>query len=104
MGDTLATANAYTDARLGQLDFDLARTRRDAAGGTASALAVAGIPQPMDAGTGMLGVGVSTWQGERAFAIGFSKASDNGRVVVRIAGSMNTRREGGANAGVGFAF
>ena len=48
MGDTLATANAYTDARLGQLDFDLARTRRDAAGGTASALAVAGIPQPMD--------------------------------------------------------
>ncbi len=104
MGDTLMAANAYTDARLGQLDFDLARTRRDAAGGTASALAVAGIPQPMDAGTGMLGMGVSTWQGERAIAIGFSKASDNGRVVVRIAGSMNTRRKGGANAGVGFAF
>lgn len=104
MGQTLAAANDYTDARLSQIDFDLAKTRRDAAGGTASALAIAGIPQPLDAGTGMLGFGVSTWQGERAIAVGFSKASDNGRVMVRVAASLNTRSEGGANAGVGFAF
>jgi trimeric autotransporter adhesin len=105
-GMTQATnvANAYTDMRIDQLGFDLKGLRRDAEGGTASAMAVAGIPQTIDPGAGMLGFGASTWQGERAFAMGFSKASDNGRVIVRAAASVNTRGQGGANAGVGFAF
>jgi autotransporter adhesin len=53
---------------------------------------------------GIVGFGVSTWQGEEAFAVGVSKASDNGRVIIKATGTYNTRKKGGAAVGVGIQF
>ncbi|UKK84096.1 YadA-like family protein [Sphingopyxis sp. BSN-002] len=104
LANTLGQANRYTDTAIADLRFDLTRYRRDANGGTAAAMAMSQVPQAFEPGMGIAGIGMSTWQGEQAIAFGISKASDNGRVVVRATGSYNSRSEGGAAVGVGFQF
>lgn len=104
MNQALVSANAYTDARINALQFDLKKARRDAEGATAAAMALAGIPQSYQPGMGMVGMGVGTWQGESAIAMGVSKASEDGTFVVKVGGAYNTRSEGGASAGFGIAF
>lgn len=111
LNGAISTAQAYTDARLSAMSYDLANVRqdvkairRDAEGATASAMALAGIPQTFERGKGMVGVGVGTWQGESAIAVGLSKATDDGRFVLKAGASYNSRSQGGANAGVGWAF
>ncbi|WP_242123837.1 YadA-like family protein [Sphingobium sp. Sx8-8] len=104
MGQAVDAANAYTDIRFNLLNSGLRDLRRDAEGGTAAAMAMAGIPQFSEAGTGTLGFGMSSWQGEHAIAMGLSKVSDNGRLIVRAAATYNSRNQGGANAGFGVAF
>jgi len=104
LAGTLSQANQYTDMALADLRFDLRRERSDANGGTAAAMAMSQVPQAFEPGMGIAGVGMSTWQGEQAVAFGFSKASDDGRVVLKATGSYNTRNQGGAAVGVGFQF
>ena len=49
-------------------------------------------------------MGVGTWQGQSAIAVGISKATDDGRFVVKAGATYNSRSQGGANAGMGVAF
>ncbi|KEQ52681.1 Outer membrane protein [Sphingobium chlorophenolicum] len=104
MGQAVDAATAYADLRFNLLDRGLRDLRRDAEGGTAASMAMAGIPQFSEAGGGTLGMGVSTWQGEHAVAMGISKVSDNGRLIIRASAAYNSRNQGGANAGMGIAF
>ncbi|HEX7821507.1 MAG TPA: YadA-like family protein [Sphingobium sp.] len=104
MNDTLLTANAYTDSRFQQVSWDMHGLRRDAQAGTASAMALSALVQPIEAGRAMLGVGTSIWQGETAIAMGFSRASDDGRLILKAGATYNSRKQGGANAGFGLAF
>ncbi|QOT71789.1 MULTISPECIES: YadA-like family protein [Sphingobium] len=104
MGQAVDAANAYTDVRFNLFDSGLRNLRRDAEGGIAASMAMAGIPQFSEAGGGTLGLGVSTWQGEHAVAMGISKVSDNGRFIMRASATYNSRNQGGANAGMGIAF
>ncbi|HEX7873857.1 MAG TPA: YadA-like family protein [Sphingobium sp.] len=104
MGEAVSTANAYTDRRFEQMNTDLYTLRREARAGTASAMALSSIPQPIEAGRNVIGMGFSGWQGEGAIALGLSRASDNGKFMMRAGATYNSRNQGGANAGVGFAF
>ncbi len=104
LDNVLNTANGYTDSRFNALSFDLSKFRRDANAGTAAAMAMAAVPQAFEPGMGIVGGGVSTWMGQQAIAVGFSKASDNGRVIIKATGTVNSRGKGGAAAGVGFQF
>ncbi|HEY8603761.1 YadA family autotransporter adhesin [Tsuneonella suprasediminis] len=115
MQSSLASAmidtRAYTDMRFGelqadiaQLDFDMREARRDAYAGTASAMAVSGIPQTITAGRSMVGGGVAHYRGETAFALGMSTTLNEGRAVVKAGATMDTRGNGGVSAGAGFSF
>ncbi|WP_338445558.1 YadA-like family protein [Pelagerythrobacter marensis] len=104
LADTLNQANHYTDAMIADLRFDLSDYRSDANGGTASAMAMGMVPQAFEPGMGIMGFGISHWQGEQAIAVGFSKASDNGRFVIRATGTYNTRNQAGAAIGAGIQF
>ncbi len=104
LNQAVGMSNAYTDARISVLSFDLGRVRRDAEGGTAAAMALTAMPQAFGPGMSMFGMGVSTWQGESAVAFGLSKATPGGKVVVKAGATYNTRGQGGANAGVGVVF
>jgi autotransporter adhesin len=100
----LNSANSYTDSRINALSFDLSKVRRNSNGGVASAMAMSQVPQAFEPGQGIVGMGISTWQGEQAIALGLSKSSDNGRIIVKATATYNTRGQGGAAAGVGLQF
>jgi len=104
MSQALAASQSYTDGRFAELSYDLNQVRHDTEGATASAMALAGIPQTFERGKGMIGMGVGTWQGESAVAVGISKATDDGRFVLKAGATYNSRSQGGANAGVGWSF
>jgi len=104
LDNTLAAANHYTDLRIDQLGQNLTRFRRDANGGIAGAMAVAALPQASEPGRGMFGLGVATYGGQEAFALGLSARTRDGRAVIRAGATLDTRGRGGANAGIGLLF
>jgi autotransporter adhesin len=105
MASTLASANAYTDNRIAAINFDLGKLRRDADAGTASAMAVAGLPQVFTAGAGMIAGSFGVYRNETSFAFGASKAFNDGRTMVKAGATISTRTGMvGANIGLGYQF
>jgi autotransporter adhesin len=104
MNSAVAQASAYTDLRVAALDFELDDLRRDSEAGTAGALAAAALPQAFRPGGGMVAIGAGTFQGESAIALGASTVLNDGRTVLRIGATLDTRSRAGANAGVGWSF
>ena len=92
--NTLRQANDYTNQK-----FEDAR--RDAYGGTAAALAVAGLPQAVLPGRGMVAVGGGTYGGQSAVAIGVSQLSENGIWAYKVTGTTSTRGQFGVSLGAG---
>ncbi|MBE7219388.1 MAG: YadA-like family protein [Caulobacteraceae bacterium] len=88
-GSALGQAQAYTDARISNLqaftDRQIASARRDAAGGTAVALAATGLR--FDDRPGKLSVGGATsyYNGQVGLAFGVAGTSESGRVRVNAA-------------------
>nr|KVA04084.1 transporter [Burkholderia sp. NRF60-BP8] len=76
--------------------------RRDSNGGTASAVAIANLPQASLPGESMVSVAGGTYGGESATAFGISTATRNGKWVVKASGSTNTRGTVAVGAGVGY--
>lgn len=105
LSNTLTQANNYTDSRPADIRFDLGKLRRDADGGIAAAMAVAGLPQAFTPGAGMIAGGIGVWRNESAFALGLSKAFNDGHTVVKGGATMTTRSNMfGANIAVGYQF
>ncbi|MDQ1119155.1 MULTISPECIES: ESPR-type extended signal peptide-containing protein [Pseudoxanthomonas] len=88
-------AMRYTDAVAGQV-------QRDANGGIAAAVATANLPQSYIPGRGMTSVGLGSYQGQSAIAVGVSAITDNGRWVIKFSGTADTRGQTGVGAGVGY--
>jgi len=80
----------------------VANVRRDAYAGTASAMAMAALPQATLPGRGMVAMGGGTYGGQSAIALGLSKMSDSGRWVFKAQATSNTRGNVGVAAGAGF--
>ncbi|MGB3796723.1 MAG: YadA-like family protein [Alteraurantiacibacter sp.] len=111
LSEVMSGSMAYTDQRfdvlssgLSQLAFDLDEVREDAFSGSASAMALAGIPQTMEAGRSMMGGAIGHYRGETAFAVGFSTTFNDGEGVITAGGTMDTNGKGGFSAGAGFSF
>ena len=111
LNNVLANSMTYTDERFGVLAdridgvaFDLEQYRDEAFAGTAGALAVAGIPQTIEAGRSMVGGAVGHYRGETAFAIGVSTTFSDGQGVIKAGGTVDTHGKGGFSAGAGISF
>ncbi|MEO8141723.1 MAG: YadA-like family protein [Sphingomicrobium sp.] len=104
VNNAISVSNAYTDARINELDFDLKDARDDARGGASAALAAAGMPQAMDAGRSMIAGGVGTYRGKVGLAIGGSYRAANGQSVYKVGLTYDSSNAVGANAGAGFQF
>jgi autotransporter adhesin len=102
LGGAVQQSNAYTDGKFQNLRNDVDRYRRDASGGTATALAVAGLAQAYLPGRGMFSIAGSTYDGQQGFAMGLSTVSGNGKWVYKMSGSTNTRGTFGAVIGAGY--
>lgn len=95
-----------TDAvNVGQLravEGKLHRADRNLRAGVAGANAAASLPQAYLPGKNMVAVSAGTYRGESAIALGVSRISDNGKVVVKLTGNSDTRGNFGAGVGAGY--
>ncbi|MFW9299553.1 YadA-like family protein [Glaesserella parasuis] len=69
--------------------------------GIAATTAMSNIPQVTLPGKSTLGAGIGTFEGQNAVAVGFSRMSDNGRVILKV--SAGATSQGKYNAGAGIA-
>jgi autotransporter adhesin len=94
MSGAVGQANSYTDDQIRS-------ARRDAYGGTATALAAAGLPQAVLPGHGMVAMAGGTYGGQSAIAIGVSQLSGTGKWVYKVQGTSDSRGQFGASIGAG---
>ncbi len=102
LGEVMDWSKNYTDQRFNDITRDIKRVDDRASAGIASAMAMAGLPQPSEAGRRMASFAASTFHGESSMAVGVSGVSDGGRWIYKLSGSANTRGDGGVTVGAGF--
>ncbi|MEM5367669.1 YadA family autotransporter adhesin [Paraburkholderia azotifigens] len=94
MGNAVGEAKAYTDDQVRS-------ARKDSYGGAAAAIAMAGLPQAVLPGHGMVALAAGTYGGQSAMALGVSQLSDSGKWAYKLQGTASTRGELGASIGAG---
>ncbi|WP_418066866.1 YadA family autotransporter adhesin [Rodentibacter caecimuris] len=118
-GDVNVDGNKITNVKAGTADTDavnvsqlkqsfgdvnnrINKVSREARGGIAGANAAAGLPQVYLPGKSMLAASAGTFKGENAFAVGYSRASDNGKLILKLQGNANSQGDVGGSVGVGY--
>ena len=75
---------------------------KEARAGTASAMAVAGLPQAYLPGKSMVAMSGATYRGATGVALGVSTITDNGKWVLKGAVNSNNKGHVGATIGAGY--
>lgn len=92
----------HIDNRVTQVENKMKQMDKRRKAGTASALAVAGLPQAHREGQSGVVASVGQYQGQTGLAVGYTRISDNGRWSVRASFTTNTGKEVGGQMGVGY--
>nr|WP_244206440.1 YadA-like family protein [Caballeronia pedi] len=95
------TAYSHIDSEVARVRMEMEHDRKDASGGTASAIAIANLPQAYP-GESMLSVAGGTFGGQSSVALGLSTATKRWSVKASVTG--NTRGSYGGGAGAGYRF
>ena len=98
----IAAINQNTANNFNQIRGDLRKMDRDLRGGIAGALATAGLPQAFRPGKSMVAAAASTYRGQSGLAVGVSRISDNGKVILKVTGNTNSRGDFGGTIGAGY--
>ena len=86
----------------GDIHNKINRNNKDLRAGIAGANAAAGLPQVYIPGKSMVAASAGTFKGQSAVAVGYSRASDNGKLILKLQGNANTRGDIGGSVGVGY--
>jgi autotransporter adhesin len=100
LNDAVGQANNYTNTQINGLRSDVDGYRRDASAGTASAIAMANLPQAVLPGERVVAMAGGTFGGQSAMAVGLSTATQKWMVK----GSITTDSRGSVGAGAGFGY
>lgn len=90
--------NANLDKLKGQVNKMSKRHRAGLAGVNAATT----LPQVFMTGKSMISAGAGHYKGQSAVAVGYSRASDSGKLIFKLQGNVNTQGEFGAGAGIGY--
>lgn len=85
-----------------RLERKINKQGKEARAGIAGANAAAALPQVYKPGKSMVAASAGTFKGQNALAVGYSRASDNGKVILKLQGNANTSGDVGAGVGVGY--
>ncbi|STO55014.1 IgD binding protein/hemagglutinin MID [Canicola haemoglobinophilus] len=88
--------------RVNHLDNKINRVNKDLRAGVAGSAAIAGLPQVRGHGKSMIAASTGNYKGQNAIAIGYSRASDNGKVLFKLSGSANTQGDIVSSIGLGY--
>jgi autotransporter adhesin len=100
----LSALDSRLNSNMSDLGYRIDEVEDDANAGISAAMAMSALPQAYIAGKSLIGGGVSTYNGESAVAIGFSKLSNDGRWVIKVNGTADTQGNVGGAVGAGFHF
>ncbi|MCT8847168.1 YadA-like family protein, partial [Glaesserella parasuis] len=100
----LNTVVSSMNAGFNQLSKDIGRVDVNARAGIASAGAMANLPQVNLPGKSAISVSGAQYRGQAAYAIGYSKISDNGKWGIRASVSSNTQRDTMIGGGASFVW
>ena len=87
---------------LTNIQGDIHKARKEGRAGIAGANAAAGLPQVYLPGKSMVAASAGTFKGQNALAVGYSRSSDNGKVIFKLQGNANTQGDVGGSVGVGY--
>ena len=104
MNDALRNAGSAPGLvnRVDQLDKRLNRVNKEARSGIAGSTAMANIPQVTQSGRNLIGVGVGNYKTQNAVAVGYSRMSDNSKVIFKVSGAATTNGDYNVGAGLGY--
>ena len=85
-----------------KLDYEIKSLRKDLNASAAGANAAVGLPQVTKAGRSMVAASVGAYRDQSAVAVGYSRMSDNGKVILKMQGNTNTQGHFGGSVGVGY--
>ncbi|MFZ7236132.1 YadA-like family protein [Avibacterium gallinarum] len=100
--DTDAVNVRQLKGAVGNINNNINKLNKDLRAGIAGATATAGLPQVYMPGKSMVAAAAGTYKGQGAIAVGYSRASDNGKVILKLTGNANTRGDFGGSVGVGY--
>lgn len=103
-GSQLYKLERNINNKIDYLDNKIDQVEKNVNGGIANAIAMGSIPQVWQNGKGLLGVGVGNSQGVNSVAVGYSQASDNGKMIFKLNASINTNKKANFGAGFGYQF
>ncbi|SUT92612.1 autotransporter adhesin [[Actinobacillus] rossii] len=86
----------------GDIHNKINRNNKDLRAGIAGANAAAGLPQVYTPGRSMVAASVGAFKGQSALAVGYSRASDNGKLILKLQGNANSRGDVGGSVGMGY--
>ena len=101
-GSQLHEVKADMNNKITKLSGQVNKLGKRVNAGTASALAASQLPQASIPGKNMVSVAAGNYQGQNAVALGVSRISDNGKVIIRLAGTSDTQGKVGVAVGAGY--
>ena len=105
LGTTINNLNNVVNhqaAAIDNLDRKVNKHSKQARAGIAGANAAAALPQAYTQGKAMVAAAAGTFKGQNALAVGYSRISDNGKIILKLQGNANTSGDVGAGVGVGY--
>ena len=101
-GSQLHEVKADMNNKINKLNGQVNKLGKRVNAGTASALAASQLPQAYIPGKSMVSVAAGNYQGQNALALGMSRISDNGKIIIRLAGTSDTQGKVGVAVGAGY--
>ena len=93
---------AGSPAKINELNNRVDKMNKEMRGYAANAMAAAALPQVYTAGDSMISAAVGSQGGAASVAVGYSRALDNGKVVIKLNMAASSSGEKGVAAGVGY--
>ncbi|WP_249961558.1 YadA-like family protein [Histophilus somni] len=102
-GQAIANKN-YVDAKNNELRTQLHSVNRESRSGIAGANAAAALPMIAMPGKSALAVSAGAYKGQSAVALGYSRMSDNGKIMLKLHGNSTSTGDFGGGVGIGWAW
>ena len=93
---------AGSPAKINELNNRVDKMNKEMRGYAANAMAAAALPQVYTAGDSMISAAVGSQGGATSVAVGYSRALDNGKAVIKLNMAASSSGEKGVAAGIGY--
>ena len=94
--------NAILNEKIDKLSQNVEKNNKALRSGIASSVAIASLPQVFTGGKSVISAGTGHYKNQNALAVGYSRASDNGKLIIKLNGSVNTNKDVAFGTGVGY--